>query len=68
MPHTQSLDNCLIYKERYTSECVVPNLDASLSVPFAIVNSNTLDVVADSVREEIVLVPVPLEVFLHRSF
>jgi len=35
---------------------------------FAFVNGNILDVVADSIREDMVLVLPPLVVFLGRSF
>ena len=54
--------NCVV------TTCVVPNLDGSMRVPFAIVDGDTLDVVADGVGKEVVLISPSLVVFLRRSF
>jgi len=36
-----------------------------MGVPFAVVDGDTLDVVADGVGEKVVLIPPPLVVFLR---
>ena len=47
---------------------VVPAPDRTMGVMFALVNGDILDVVADGVREDMVLALPPLVVFLRCSF
>lgn len=61
------VDYNLIKVNDFLTACIVPNLDCSMRVPFAVVDGDTLDVVADGVGYEVVLAPPPLVVFLRRS-
>lgn len=54
-------------KGKLWTACIVPGLDGAVGVPVSFVDLDTLDMMADGVREEVVFTP-PLVVILRRPF
>lgn len=50
-------------ESKLETACNVPWSDGAVGVPVAVMHSDTLDVVADGILEEVVFVPPPLVVF-----
>lgn len=49
------------------TKSVLPALDGAVRVPITVVEGDTMDEVADGVRDEMVLATPPFVVFLRRS-